>query len=276
MFPIRDTIPAKNPSIATWLLIFANSVIFLLELTLPQPALLRFFHLFGIVPARYTHPDWAAWADFPLGDYRPFLTSMFLHGGWLHVIGNMWTLWIFGDNVEDRMGPARFTIFYLLCGLVAGVVHVLTNPNATVPTVGASGAIAGVMGAYLVLFPYSRVIVLFPVLFFPFFFELPAVTYLGFWALSQVYTGTLSLGQAGDVGGIAWWAHVGGFAVGVVLILLFIRRGSAYRLPSRGGWQRAPVLDHLNRHSSVRLISGHQPAQSMRMRVSNDSWVSTI
>src|ERR1035437_5369366 len=131
MLPIRATIPARNAPIATWLLILTNSVIFLLELTLPQPALLRFFHLFGIVPARYAHPDWAVWVGFPLGDYWPFLTSMFLHGGWLHLIGNMWTLWIFGDNVEDRMGPARFTIFYLLCGLISGVVHVFRSEEHT-------------------------------------------------------------------------------------------------------------------------------------------------
>src|SRR5205809_2154812 len=193
MFPVRDTIPGRNPPVAVWLLILANSVVFLFELAMPEQALRQFFQLFGIVPARYAHPDWALWAGFPVDDYWPFLTSMFLHGGFMHIIGNMWTLWIFGDNVEDRMGPARFLAFYVLCGLAAGLVHWLTNPDSTIPTVGASGAIAGVMGAYLFLFSYSRVVVLVPVFFFPFFFELPAVTYLGFWALSQVFSGTLSL-----------------------------------------------------------------------------------
>src|SRR5882762_10235225 len=154
MIPIRDTVPRQNPPIATWLLILANSVVFLFELTMPQPLLEQLFHLFGIVPARFTHPDWAQWIGFPLDSYWPFLTSMFLHGGWLHVIGNMWTLWIFGDNVEDRMGPARFVIFYLLCGFTAGLVHWGTNLDSTIPTVGASGAIAGVLGAYFFLFPY--------------------------------------------------------------------------------------------------------------------------
>ena len=109
--------------------------------------------MFGIVPARFTHPEWALSGGFPLHGYWPFLTSMFLHGGWLHIIGNMWTLWIFGDNVEDRMGPVRFVIFYLVCGLAAGIVHCFTNPDSTIPTVGASGAIAGVMGVYFFLFP---------------------------------------------------------------------------------------------------------------------------
>ncbi len=130
---------------------------FLLEISLPEQGLERLFYLFGIVPARYTHPEWAAYVGFPVDDYWPFLTSMFLHGGWLHILANMWTLWIFGNNVEDRMGPGRFLLFYLTCGIAAGVVHLMTNPTSTVPTVGASGAIAGVMGAYFVLFPHAQV-----------------------------------------------------------------------------------------------------------------------
>jgi len=237
MIPISDTIPRRNPPIATWLLMIANGLVFLFELTLPQPALQQFFYLFGIVPARFTHPDWASWAGFPMDDYWPFLTSMFLHGGWLHIIGNMWTLWIFGDNVEDRMGPGRFTIFYLLCGLAAGFVHCLTNADSTLPTVGASGAIAGVMGAYFLLFPTSRVIVFLPVLFYPLFFELPAVTYLMVWALTQVFAGTLSLATGKDVGGVAFWAHVGGFVAGIVLQFLFVRRGRAWRRLSRDEYE---------------------------------------
>jgi membrane associated rhomboid family serine protease len=233
MIPIRDTIPRRNPPIVTWLLILVNGVVFFFELTMPPTVLEQFFHLFGIVPARYTHPDWAAWVGFPIDNYWPFLTSMFLHGGWLHIIGNMWALWIFGDNVEDRMGPFRFATFYVLCGTVAGVTHALTNPNSTMPTVGASGAIAGVMGAYFVLYPRARVIVLLPILFIPFFFEVPAVFYLGFWIFTQVFSGTLSLAAPGDVGGVAWWAHVGGFAAGAVLQFFFVRRARDERLPAR-------------------------------------------
>lgn len=221
----------------TWLLILANSLVFLVELSMPEYSLKHFFYLFGIVPARYTHPEWATLLGLPVDTYWPFLTSMFLHGGWTHILGNMWTLWIFGDNVEDRIGPIRFLFFYLLCGLAAGVVHCLANPQSTVPSVGASGAIAGVLGAYFVLFPYARVIVLVPILFFPLFFELPALTYLGFWALIQVFSGTLSLAGPSDVGGVAWWAHVGGFAAGILLQFFFVRRGNAYRRPSRDEYE---------------------------------------
>jgi membrane associated rhomboid family serine protease len=229
MIPIRDTIPARNPPIATWTLIVVNAVMFLLELTMAPPELDYFARLFGIVPARYMHAEWAAAVGLSPSTYWPFLTSMFLHGSGLHLLGNMWTLWIFGDNVEDRMGPGRFVAFYLLCGLIAGIVHVVTNPDSTLPTLGASGAIAGVMGAYFLLFPHSRVVVLLPVLFLPLFFELPAVTYLAFWALSQVFSGTLSLAAPGGTGGIAWWAHVGGFAAGVILQFFFVKRGRDYR-----------------------------------------------
>src|SRR6202163_4798374 len=170
MLPIKDTIPRRNPPIATWVIIFLNCFVFLLELTMSPYSLQQTLYLFGIVPARFTHPDWAAWVGFPIDDYFPFVTSMFLHGGWLHIIGNMWALWIFGDNVEDRMGPIRFVFFYLLCGLAAGLVQWFTNSHSTIPTVGASGAIAGVMGAYLFMFPRARLIVLLPIFFFPFFF----------------------------------------------------------------------------------------------------------
>ncbi len=245
MLPIRDTVPTRSPPIATRLLVLINALVFLFELTLSPPELEGLFHVFGIVPARFTHPDWAVSAGLPLNGYWPFLTSMFLHGGWLHIIGNMWALWIFGDNVEDRMGPIRFVIFYLLSGCLAGAVHVLTNADSTLPTVGASGAIAGVMGAYLVNFPTARIIVLVPIFLFPFFFEVPAVIYLGFWALSQFFSGTLSLISGDQVGGVAWWAHVGGFASGIVLQFFFFRRGPArgYRFPARdeygvtAGWQ---------------------------------------
>ncbi len=230
MIPIRDTLPRRNFPIATLILIVINALVFFVELSLPPPALEQCFRLFGIVPARFTHPQWALWSGFPIDTYWPFLTSMFLHGGWLHIIGNMWALWIFGDNVEDRMGPLRFVIFYLLCGLIAGVVHVLTNPDSTIPTVGASGAIAGVMGSYFYLFPFARIVVLIPIFFFPFFFEVPAVIYLGFWALSQVFSGALSLASSEQVGGVAWWAHAGGFIAGLALQFVFIRRGRASRL----------------------------------------------
>jgi len=245
MFPIQDTIPSRHPPIAVVLLILINSLAFLYELKLSHAELEHFFYLFGIVPARFTHPEWAAWIGFPVDSIRPFITSMFLHGGWVHIIGNMWTLWIFGDNVEDRMGPVRFVIFYILCGLTAGIVHWLLNAHSTLPTVGASGAIAGVMGAYFLMYPLARIVVMVPLLFIPFFFEVPAFFFLGFWALTQLSGGTSALGGPQQVGGIAWWAHVGGFVAGMVLSRLFIvdRRSLHERIPRdlygiEGAWQR--------------------------------------
>ena len=243
MLPIRDTIPARNTPFGTWLIIAINSAVFVVELMMPEPVLQAFFYYFGIVPARYTHPEWAVWVGLPLDDYWPFVTSMFLHGGWLHIIGNMWTLWIFGDHVEDRMGTMRYLIFYFICGLAAGLVHLFTNPDSTLPTVGASGAIAGVLGAYFLLFPKARVLTLIPLFFLPLFIEIPAITYLGFWVLSQVFSGVLSLGLPEDVGGVAFWAHVGGFVAGAALHWLFVK-GKRDRRPlaldelgMEGAWQ---------------------------------------
>ena len=187
------------------------------------------FYLFGIVPARFTHPDWAASVGFPVGNYWPLLTHQFLHGGWLHIISNMWALWIFGDNVEDRMGSLKFLVFYLLCGVIAGLTQMFSSPSSTIPSVGASGAIAGVLGAYLLLYPRASVEVVMPIWFYPFFFELPAVMYLGFWFLTQLFSGTMALARPTQVGGIAFWAHVGGFVSGMFLCGIFVRRRSTRR-----------------------------------------------
>src|SRR5262249_11075413 len=153
---------------------------------------------------------WAARVGFPVGSYWTLLTHQFLHGGWLHILSNMWALWIFGDNVEDAMGHWGFAGFYLLCGVVAGVTQLLSQPHSTVPSLGASGAIAGVLGAYLLLYPRARVIVLIPIFIIPFFFEVPALVYLGLRFFSQLFNGTLALAAPNEAGGIAFWAHVGG------------------------------------------------------------------
>lgn len=224
MFPVRDTIPSRNPPIVTWALIIANVCLFVFQLTLPDRQLERLMYLFGIVPLRYTQPDWATWVGFPADNYWPFVTSMFLHGGWLHLISNMWTLWIFGDNVEDRMGPLRFLAFYLICGVLSGVTHLITNPGSQVPTIGASGAIAGVLGAYFLLFPKARVLCVFPILFYPLFVVLPAFVYLLIWFMMQFFSGALSLLEPGQAGGIAWWAHIGGFVAGVALYRRFLSK----------------------------------------------------
>src|SRR5436309_3713012 len=217
MFPIKDSVPSHSVPVVTRALILINFLVFFFELMLPQQSVEQIFYLFGIVPARFTHPDWASSVGFPIDNYWPLLTHQFLHGGWLHIIANMWTLWIFGDNVEDRMGPGRFAIFYLLCGTIAGLTHLLTNPDSTVPSVGASGAIAGVLGAYLLFFPTARLIVLFPIFFFPLFFDVPAVFYLAIWFFSQLFSGTAALAGPHQVGGIEWLEQLGGFISGMRL-----------------------------------------------------------
>lgn len=224
MFPIRDTIPSRTIPFVTWTIIIVNAGVFFIELGFSESRLTRLFYLFGLVPATYSKPEWALLHGFPVQSYRPFLTSMFLHGSWIHIISNMWILSIFGDNVEDRMGHFRFLLFYIFCGIVAAVVHLLTNLNSTLPTVGASGAIAGVMGAYFLLYPYARILTLVPIFFYPLFIEVPAVLFLGVWFYSQFFSGVMSLSQHGQVGGIAWWAHIGGFVAGALLSLVFVKR----------------------------------------------------
>ncbi len=227
MFPISDDVPSKHIPIVTWLLILVNVLIFLLELACPEYAREQIIYIFGIVPRRYTDAHWASLVGFSynnLWNYWPFFTHMFLHGSWLHIISNMWALWIFGDNVEDRMGPIRFLLFYLICGIIAACIHLSLHPDSTVPTIGASGAISGVLGAYFLLFPLANVLVMIPILIFPFFFVLPAFIYIGIWFLLQFMSGTASLVTPQAAGGIAWWAHIGGFVAGLLLCNLFVSR----------------------------------------------------
>ena len=220
MIPYRDTIPCRYTPWVTWGLIVINFAAFAYTEWLSQPALQHFLYLHGLVPARFTNPEWAARVGFPTGDYTPFITSIFIHGGWLHVILNLWLLWIFGDNVEDRMGGVRFLAFYLFCGLVAGGLHVYANPYSNIPTIGASGAIAGVMGAYFFLFPYARVVIW--VLFLPLFIQVPAVAFLGIWVIIQLYKATAGLDSSDPYADVAWWGHLGGFIAGMLTHRLFL------------------------------------------------------
>jgi len=220
VFPLRDINPSRSAPVMTLILIAVNVAVFLLEISLPPEKLAAAMNIYGIVPARYFGAAPAAGPVHLLP--LPLLTSMFLHAGWIHLIANLWILWIFGDNVEDRLGHLRFLVFYLGSGVAAGLVHLFTNAGSSLPTIGASGAIAGVMGAYFVLFPRARVLAVIPIFFWPFFLEVPAVVFMGFWFLGQFLSGLLSLGETG--GGIAWWAHVGGFVAGVVLCPVFLKR----------------------------------------------------
>lgn len=222
LFPLRDDNPTRRRPVMTWTLIAITSGVFVVEAVLHPEHLQQIAYLFGIVPARYSHPDWALRVGFPLNDYWPFGTYIFLHAGLLHLVSNMWILWIFGDNVEDRMGRWRFLGFYLLCGVIAGQVQYWTNLHSTVPTVGASGAIAGVLGAYVVLYPHARVVTLLLLVFWPLIFELRAVFYLLYWFVLQFLSGTAALLGPAQIGGVAWWAHVGGFLGGIVLLRFFV------------------------------------------------------
>ncbi|MGH7681768.1 MAG: rhomboid family intramembrane serine protease [Candidatus Eiseniibacteriota bacterium] len=220
MIPLRDRNPSGTFPAVTITLIVACVGAFLLELA-AGPRLNAVISSFGLVPGNITYGletgtlHWGA-------AILPFFTSMFLHGGWLHLIGNMWFLWIFGDNVEDTLGSFRFLLFYLVCGLAAGATHYALSVTSNVPTIGASGAIAGVLGGYAVLFPGARVLTLVPLGFFWRVIELPAWVVLGLWFLLQAVSGFMTQGAAG--GGVAWWAHVGGFVAGLILVRLLAPR----------------------------------------------------
>lgn len=210
MIPLRDVIPSRTRPGVTIGLIGFNVLVFLFQSALPEQTAEAFLVTFAVVPAYFSLVD--------------VVTSMFVHAGLVHLTGNLLFLWIFGDNVEDRLGHGRFVVFYVVCGFVAAFTQTALNPDSLIPMVGASGAIAGVMGAYLVLYPHSRVLMLFP--FPPILFELPAVFFLGAWFFMQFLNGigTLPILQSGEMtGGVAFWAHVAGFACGLVLVRLMRR-----------------------------------------------------
>ena len=229
MFPIRVAIPTRYPPVVTWALIAVNCAVFFTQLNLDPVELKEFLYRFALVPARYAIPVAYGHADFDPGDIVPFFTMMFLHGGWLHLILNMWTLWLFGPPVEDRLGHGRYLVFYLACGMAAAITQVIFSPTSTIPVLGASGAIAGVLGCYMRLFPLARVVVVVLVIIIPLFFEMPGFVFVGFWFLMQVLQGTAELLMPSSGGGVAWWAHVGGFVAGLVLGPLLLRSERLYR-----------------------------------------------
>ena len=234
MIPIRDDTPRFSTPYVTYFLIALNTVIFLWEWSVgleSQQELNALIFQFGVVP-RHVTAALEATGNVSLADaFLPILTSMFLHGSWLHIIGNMWVLWIFGDNIEDYLGHFPYLIFYLVCGIAASVAHILLNLESRVPSVGASGAIAGVMGAYFVLYPRARVLTIVPLIIFFTFWWLPAWIVLGYWFLLQLLSGAATsiavTGQSGP--GIAFWAHVGGFVTGILLIKLMPQRPNRTR-----------------------------------------------
>ena len=227
MIPIRDTIPSKNYPVINHTIIGINVALYLFEMS--QGANLdRFIYIYGLVPARYSVPQIASY--FSTGQQLfSLLSFMFLHGGFFHLLGNMWFLYIFGDNIEDRLGPFRYIAFYLLCGITSGLSHLVLNFHSNMPTIGASGAVAGVMGAYLILHPHAKILTLIAIIIIPWFIEIPAFFFLGLWFVLQFLNAT---GTHGSASGIAWWAHIGGFVFGIVFLKILLA------LPETGATDR--------------------------------------
>lgn len=215
MFPIHSDVPTQRLPFATCGLIAVNVAIFLWTLSLGPHQLEWVFHNLAFTPGRFF--EHISDGDGGASTYLPLLTNTFLHGGWLHLIFNMWTLWLFGPAVEDRFGHSRFVAFYLVCGIIASATHALFGPGSLLPVLGASGAIAAVLGAYTVMFPFSRIIVLIPIIIIPLFIPVPAMLFTGFWFTTQLFSATFAWLIPDGAGGIAWWAHVGGFLAGIVM-----------------------------------------------------------
>ncbi|HEX2989191.1 MAG TPA: rhomboid family intramembrane serine protease [Anaerolineales bacterium] len=220
MFPLYDTVRSHKFPIINLTLIAVNVLAFLYEIRMDEATLQGFIFTWGLIPSQFISDPSSTWVN--------ILSSMFLHGGWFHIINNMWVLFIFGDNIEGRMGSIRYLIFYLLGGAAAGLLQTYILPSSDTPMIGASGAVAGVLGAYLVLFPRSRIASLVPILFIFTLIEIPAFLFLLFWFFSQLYSGLFAI-EGGGGSGIAWWAHIGGFIFGVVMVSFFaMRRRAGY------------------------------------------------
>ena len=238
MFPIRDSVRTDHTPVVVYALIAVNTAVFLYQQSLGENAAAVFTYKYGLVPLRYFDPYWARSHGLSPTNYWPFLTTAFLHGGWLHIILNMWTLYIFGQTMEGRMGSAPFLVFYLACAVASTATHGWFNADSDVPVVGASGAIAGVIGAYAVSFPTARITLLVPIIIIPFIFEIPAVVFAGIWFGMQLLQGAWEIFTPSMGGGIAWWAHIGGFIAGILMLPLFLVFAPARRIS--GPWQPGP------------------------------------
>ncbi len=223
MFPLRDTIPSRSVPIVNWILILVNLFVFVFEVfVLDDKQAESFIYRYGLVPENVRLSGIHSLHELRITLFRPFFTNMFLHGGWGHLIANMWILFIFGDNVEDRMGKIRYFLFYILCGLTAGLTHFVLHHSSPVPAIGASGAISGIMAAYMMMFPKSTIISFIPIFIIPLFLPIPALVYIGIWFLGQLLSGTTSLMLSNSATGIAFWAHIGGFLGGIWLYRYFV------------------------------------------------------
>lgn len=277
MIPLRDDIPPRSAPIVNYLMIGLCTIVFLAQLGDQSDGQEHFVEQYGMIPVRVLHPDRPVivqqeqlvqtrfgvdrqivereFAPPPFNPWWTLLTCTFLHGGWMHFLGNMWFLHIFGDNVEDRLGHGAYFFFYLACGVLASGTHLVTNADSLMPTIGASGAIAGVMGAYLLLYPHAKVLTLIPIFYFIQTAVIPAPVFLGIWFLLQFFQGTFAI-AAKQAGGVAWWAHIGGFAAGFLFALFWRKSGRArppvdVRLPYAGRnvylRRRSPYDDETSR-----------------------------
>jgi membrane associated rhomboid family serine protease len=222
LIPLRDTIPSRSFPVVNWILIVINIVIFVAEVFVFDSSQAEaMIYKYGLVPDNVRLAGVNSLYELRIQVFRPFFTNMFLHGGWGHLIANMWILFIFGDNVEDRMGKLRYFIFYILCGLIASFTHFILHRNSPVPAIGASGAISGVMAAYMFMFPKSTIVSFIPIFIIPLFLPIPAIIYIGIWFLGQLLSGTTSLMLSNQATGIAFWAHIGGFLGGLLVYRYF-------------------------------------------------------
>lgn len=248
MIPIRDTIESKTVPVVNNSLIVLNIFFYLVQL-FQGSDLGQFTYFYGLVPARYTNFEIASYFGFGHQVFS-FVSYMFLHGGFMHILGNMWFLYIFGDNVEDHLGPFRYLAFYILCGIGSGIFYMVFNFRSNIPIVGASGAIAGVMGAYFMLYPGARILTLFPVIIIPFFFEIPAFFFLGFWFILQFLNAAWGMAEAS---GIAWWAHIGGFIIGAGFLKF------SYKLPQTGLTQATKQVAEKKKTYRLQIINPTGP-----------------
>ncbi len=253
MIPLRDNIRSKTYPVINNLLIVLNVLVFLIQLYQGSDWN-RFVYTYGLVPARFTDPE--LWAYFgTASNLFSLLSFMFLHGGFMHILFNMWSLWIFGDNVEERLGPLRYLGFYLATGFISGMSHMLLNLGSQAPTIGASGAVAGVMGAYFILHPGAKILTLIPIVIIPWIVEIPAFVFLGIWFLIQFIS---AAGSQGSATGIAWWAHIGGFVAGMILLKIIDRvplAGFSRRIQATTIKKTSPRLQML--HPSEQADSLH-------------------
>ena len=221
MIPFRDTLTVEKTPYITWGLIFINFLIFGYLEIIPEGRAFALFQEYGLVPARYSNPLWSAITKVSPDNYLPFVSNLFLHSTWMHLIMNIWMLWIFGDDVEDVMGKNRFVVFYFICGIGANIALYCVASKSPVPVVGASGALAGILGAYMFMFPYAKIVIWIPILFLPIFIELPAISFLGVWVIFQLNDATTTFSNESATS-LSWVGHLAGFFIGAIIFRLLL------------------------------------------------------